>query len=432
MSLKKLFLSVFILFSILLICMGVLIVSMLQNQQDLNNAQQTRYLSYLVANEFSLSSQDLTRLARTYATTGDPRYEAMYHDIIAIRNGEKPGPDGKTISLTQKMKDLGFSPEEFALLDKALAESNDLVSVEVKAMNAVKGLFDDGTGNYVKGTGPDLVLARDLMFSRQYHDYLTKIDKPVKEFFSHLDHRTKIFCDQLEDKAKFYINMAFLILVIFFISIAFVGWVVYKQVISSASLLAEDITEIGTGNLTREVRVKQGGEIGQMAESLSMMVKNLAEMIGIMVSGIQTLKKSSGQLSSISIGMEKVANDTMNRSSTLSTASEEMSTNMNAIAERVANMQVITSGAEQMGLTVREISERSEEAKMVVNDAVANSQKASAKIQELGHAADEISNVTEVITAISERKLRKKSPGFRILPAKPSRKFLMSPVLLQI
>ncbi len=358
MSLKKFFLSVFILFTILFICMGVLIIFMLQNQQCLKNEQDKRYLSYLVAHKFSQSSQDLTRLARTYAATGNPKYETMYNDVIAIRNGKKPGPDGTTISFTQKMKDLGFSDEEFALLDEAQTKSNDLVAVEIKAMNAVKGFFEDKSGTYVKGDGPDLVLARELMFNQQYHDYIREIQKPVKKFYSHLDNRTGIACGRLEDKAEFYINMALGILGVLFICSLFVGWIVYRQVICSVSLLAEDITEIGTGNLTRTIRVNQGGEVGQMAQALGAMVRNLGDMVGVMVSGIQTLKTSSGQLSSISADMEKDAKETMERSNTLSTASEEMSTNMNAIAERVANMQVITSGAEQMGRTVQEIAQR--------------------------------------------------------------------------
>lgn len=41
------------------------------------------------------------------------------------------------------MKDLGFSDREFALLKEAQNNSDALVNMEVKAMNAVKGLFPD-------------------------------------------------------------------------------------------------------------------------------------------------------------------------------------------------------------------------------------------------------------------------------------------------
>ncbi len=407
MSLKKLFLSIFILFSFLLVCMGILAIFMEKNQKALKHAQEIRYQSYLVADALSQSSQDLTRLARTYVATGESKYETMYNDVLAIRNGKKPGPDGKTISLKQKMVDLGFSEKEFALLDEAGAKSSGLVATEVKAMNAVKGLFDDGSGNYVKGSGPDIMLAKELMFNEQYHDFLKEIQAPIKKFFTQLDHRTQSTCDALENKAELYINIAIGIIIILFAAMLFVGWVVYKQVIFSVGLLAEDVAQIGMGNLTKKIEVSQGGEIGQLADSLRNTTANLTEMIGTMITGVQTLKSASRKLLDISQGTGKSAVNTMERCGTVATASEEMSANMNSIAatseQSATNMQVITSGAEQLSLTVNEIAERSEEARGVVTEAVENSQSASSKVQQLGLAADEISNVTEVITAISEQ-----------------------------
>ncbi len=141
MSLKKLFFSIFIVFSLLFVCQGALVMLLLENQDRLQDQENTRYQSYLVADEFRKSSQDLTRLARTYVATESSKYETMYNDVIAVRDGNKPRPDGRTISLKQIMKDLGFAAEEFSLLDEAANKSNELVATEVKAMNAVKGLF---------------------------------------------------------------------------------------------------------------------------------------------------------------------------------------------------------------------------------------------------------------------------------------------------
>ena len=38
------------------------------------------------------SSNDLTRMVRLYATTGDARYRRYYDEILAIRRGEAPRP----------------------------------------------------------------------------------------------------------------------------------------------------------------------------------------------------------------------------------------------------------------------------------------------------------------------------------------------------
>ena len=58
----------------------------------LQDVQQNRYDSYLLADEMRRSSDDLTRLARTYVVSGDPAYKKQYMQILAIRNGQAPRP----------------------------------------------------------------------------------------------------------------------------------------------------------------------------------------------------------------------------------------------------------------------------------------------------------------------------------------------------
>ncbi len=406
MSLKRLFISIFVVFSFLFLCQGILVKLLIDNQKKLKIEQDNRYDSYLVAEEFRQSSQDLTRLARTYVSTGNPDYEAMYNDIIAVRSGKKARPDGRKISLRKKMKDLGFTAEEFALLDEAIAKSNGLVATEVKAMNAIKGVFEDGSGNYTKKGAPDFELARDLMFNQQYHNYVKAIMNSVDKFFAHLDERTKVGSD-LQEKTHFYMNIFIATLVILFMCLVFAGWVIYQQVICSMGLLAAGVKEIGEGNLAREINVSGKGEVGQLANSLQTMAKNLADMVGVIVSGVQTLKTSSEELATISGGMDKAVDEAMQLSDTVAAATQEMSASMDSIAvtskEGATNMQIIASGTEQLSHAEQEIVIKSREAKTIVNEAVSRSETASKQLAELGVAADKISNVTEVITAISEQ-----------------------------
>jgi methyl-accepting chemotaxis protein len=169
----------------------------IKNQHSLNRAQEIRYKSYLAANELRMSSDDLTRLARTYVVTGDAQYESQYWDILDVRNGKKARPDGTTRSLQSIMKDLGFTPEEFEKLKEAEKNSNGLVTTETIAMNAIKGLYDDGTGKYTKKGNPDPEMARRIMHDQKYHQDKALIMKPIDEFFAMLDKRTDSAVDQL-------------------------------------------------------------------------------------------------------------------------------------------------------------------------------------------------------------------------------------------
>ena len=57
--------------------MGLLALSLaaVWGQRALNQAQTNRFESYALANELRQSSDELTRLARTYCVTGDTEYE---------------------------------------------------------------------------------------------------------------------------------------------------------------------------------------------------------------------------------------------------------------------------------------------------------------------------------------------------------------------
>jgi hypothetical protein len=61
-------------------------------QRELTLTTNRRYASNLLADEFRQSSDDLTRMARTFAVSGDSKFERMYWEILAIRNGQAPRP----------------------------------------------------------------------------------------------------------------------------------------------------------------------------------------------------------------------------------------------------------------------------------------------------------------------------------------------------
>jgi len=160
------------------------------NQSGLTRAHLDRYESHLLAQELRHSSDELTRLARTYVVTGDPAYERQYWNVLAVRNGTEARADGRRIALRALMQQQGFTAEEFACLKRSEDNSNALVTTETIAMNAVKGLFGDGQGGYTKQGEPDRELARRIMHDDRYHADKDAIMKPIAEFEQLLDRRT--------------------------------------------------------------------------------------------------------------------------------------------------------------------------------------------------------------------------------------------------
>ena len=244
LSIKKLTnIAVVILVSFSLI-LAMLVYLMYKNQHELLKSQKNRYESFLLADELRQSSDDLTRLARTYVLTGDDSYEQQYWDILAIRNGEKarpqhyeriywdfvaagnlePRPSDKTIALATLMKEAGFTQGEFEKLEDAKNNSDGLVSTETIAMNAVKGLFDDGSGNFIRQAAPDLPLARDLMHNTSYHQEKAKIMAPINDFLGLLDDRTKAKVEQKIGTSSTLFNFLIIIVSTLWIATVAFAW----------------------------------------------------------------------------------------------------------------------------------------------------------------------------------------------------------------
>ena len=187
----------------------VLYTEVLESESKIHESSERRYRSYLLADELRQSSDDLTRMARTYTVTGDGKYKSYFDEILAIRDGEAPRPseyhniywdfvaatglpprvNTPAKSLKELMKEAEFTETEFALLRETENESNELVNLENRAMNAMVGLFEDGTGRYTEGA-PDPQLARNLLHGTEYHAAKEKIMKPLEDFFEAIDHRT--------------------------------------------------------------------------------------------------------------------------------------------------------------------------------------------------------------------------------------------------
>ena len=172
--------------------LGLLVLSLaaLWSQRLLHRAQADRFESYRLANELRQSSDELTRLARTYCVTGDPEYERQFWHVLDVRNGKQPRPDGRTVPLRTLMERQRFTAAEFAMLEQSEDNSNALVATETIAMNAMKGRFADGQGGFTKQGPPDPDMARQLMHDPQYHADKAMIMEPIVEFERMIDHRT--------------------------------------------------------------------------------------------------------------------------------------------------------------------------------------------------------------------------------------------------
>ena len=178
----------------------------LVTESELNRAQSLQLIDHL-----RQTSDDLTRMARSYAATGESRFEEYFNEILGIRSGVAPRPldynrvywdlvtasgrppraNGEAVALNALFEQQGISAEEMSLLRQAERESNRLVSIETRAMNAVKGTFANDVGEYTVSGQPDLALARSLLFGDEYHRVKANIMRQIDAAFAAVDQRTQ-------------------------------------------------------------------------------------------------------------------------------------------------------------------------------------------------------------------------------------------------
>src|SRR5206468_4507013 len=207
----------------LLITGSLYVVSQaVKTEADIAGAEARRYQSYKLADELRQSSDDLTRMARLYAVTGEPRYQVYFDRILAIRDGQAARPldygnvywdfvmawgrpprrDGAAVSLEQLMREAHFTDDELALLQQAKHRSDALVALETQAIHAVQGRFLDDRGRFTVVGPPDMDLARRLLHGPEYQRAKAEIMAPIHDFFTRVESRTAAEVQQLRRRGE--------------------------------------------------------------------------------------------------------------------------------------------------------------------------------------------------------------------------------------
>nr|WP_172146212.1 methyl-accepting chemotaxis protein [Pseudomonas tumuqii] len=318
MSVQRLFSLIFAAIIFCTVLVSALVMLMLANQDHLSVSQENRYRSYLLADELRQSSDDLTRLARTFAVTGDSHYEEQYWQVLDIRNGKRARPqqyerlywdflaaglpapraNGESAPLLELMQRQGFSQAELNKLAEAQANSNALVQIETEAMNLAKGLLADGQGGFTRQGTPDRILASQLMHSPEYHREKAKIMQPVDDFYALLDRRTAEDVTHYARIGERYM-VAVTLMVVILILIAAVGIFTIRRKVSGALLrLSDEARRVAEGELGTHLAAQSGGEFGVLSHSFGQMVSKLREIVSNVMHSSSQLSVSASQLTS--------------------------------------------------------------------------------------------------------------------------------------
>ncbi|MBY4678318.1 methyl-accepting chemotaxis protein [Marinobacterium arenosum] len=420
-SVRKLIYLIFATMLAFSVSLVIVVYLVFQNQQELIDSQETRYESYLLADELRQSSDDLTRLARTYVLTGDSRFEQQYADVLAIRNGDKPRPqhyeriywdfmaadgrkpssDGETISLDTLMREAGFTQQEMAKLAAAQANSDELVKMETIAMNATRGLFDDGTGHFNRRAEPDSEMAAELLHNPRYHQEKAKIMAPVNEFFTMLDDRTRHTVDQYIASGDRLFTLLMVMSALLLLFSVLLGWGLRRLVLTPLGAepveMASMARRIADGDLA--MQFSDNARTG-MYSAMCEMTDKLRGLVG-------NIRQSSDGLAAAAEQTSAVTEQTSINAQQQQQDTDQVAAAINEMASTVQNVAQSTADAADAACSA---TASAGHGKQVVQQAVtaieglaAEVDKASGVIQSLEANSGKISSVIEVIRNIADK-----------------------------
>jgi len=254
-----------------------------RSEKQIDAVNELRVRSYWLAQELRQSSDDLTRMVRSYVITGDPLFKRHYQEILDIREGRQPRPldyqniywdlvladdkrprpaSGQGVSLLDLMRQAGFTEQEFAKLAQAKANSDALTRAEFAAMALVE------SGAPVSDAVR--LQASRMLYDEAYHRAKADIMRPMSELHEELQQRTRDAVQAAEDFAM----LLRLVFIAFGLLSLFMLWRTYRDLRTmlggSPELVHAGIARLGSGDFSAPIPVAPGKEssvLGWLSET---------------------------------------------------------------------------------------------------------------------------------------------------------------------
>ncbi|EKP0260019.1 methyl-accepting chemotaxis protein [Aeromonas sobria] len=380
--------------------------------KQLEESYRQQYVSYLLADELRQSSDDLTRLGRTYVITKDPAYEQQYMRILAIRNGEQARPDGYNRiywdfvaangqnprsdsnvrrGLIDLMKDAGFTEEELAKLNEAKNNSDALVNTEVAAFKLVQQTDGDPVANQQKAIA--------MMHDKAYHQNKGRIMSPIDDFYVMMEARNQEAVENAMSNTDMlrYLFIALGLVLMFFL------WRTYRSLLdlvgTSVEQLKTDLHLLAIGDFSLPIKVPQGSK-ESLIGLLGGMQSTLKGIIAKVSHSTEELSNSADSIAQIAEQTALFATSQQSSTQTMAAAIEELVVSISHLSDNATHAdelsKVSANTLEEGSGVIKETLDSIENISTTVGEAAGT-------ISELNGHTQQISEIIGVIRSIADQ-----------------------------
>ena len=361
---------------------------------NLIQTQQHSKASINLTNGLQVETNELAQLVRLFISTSETRYLFYYYDIIAIRNGTKHAPENYIpslywadviaereshaslatqggISLTTKMKGLGFTQQELLLLQEILKALETLKNVEQIAFASTQGLYDINNNEYVSDGEPNLDYANKLIYSNTYNAEKATLSHALFNLSQQVQKRTDNAIQEASTLLNTLITKASIGLLLTFLLILLIYLLFRQFILNPISLLSKVAECLASGQYSARVSKMRA------AEELLTLGKTLDHMSESIGKDIDNRNISQKKLEHANLIVQEA---TQAKSIFLANMSHEIRTPMNAIIG-MAYLALNTKLSSQQANYIETIHNAGQSLLNIINDILDFSKIEAGKIE---------------------------------------------------
>ena len=388
------------------------------------------------------SSEDLTRMARSFVQTLNPEYLRQYQAVLDIRAGriarperyhliywklvdpenpQKPRPDtNESIPLIDLLKRAGFTEQELALVLDSEKQSDALAVRELEAMNMAQGRYLDDQGTYTRQDAPDRERATKMLYDATYERGVRAVFAPLQKFYELVEARLQ---QTVAVAQKAQQNAQYLFLGLMVLSFALIGFLIYFGSRLSRLTIAEraaqqKLAEDENDRLNNSV-ISVLQAVNQLSErDLTIKAPVTEDIIGTVSDSINQLTSETARVlhsvTDIAGQVAQVSGNVKQQAETVAQTAENERQSVNqmvdSLKEAVQTMDRVAEMASQSNQSAEQATQVTNNALTTVNDTVRGMESIRATIAEtekrikrLGERSQEITGIVNLINTISER-----------------------------
>ena len=374
--------------SILILISGWSLFSLIRDMNAETEALKLDKELEVLATQLQGASDYLTNEVRAYTQFGEQKYYDNYWEEVN---------ETKTRDfVVQRLQELNVPTELLDLVALAQTNSNNLISLEEQAMEAV--------------ANNDLTLARELVYGADYQAGKEIIAQPLNEFRTELQQWTAAKIIETENDVNRKISFLIICMTLVVIALAFT-FILLRQKIKPLRTLTTLTEQFAAGDLKfNALTVHSKDEIATLTQSFNSMVTQIREVLSTVNKASENLAASSEELlasteqtnaatQQVNNAIENVANDTNKQS-------QHIEESTIAINEVLQGIQVIADSASSVATSSENTTVKSQLGEEQIHKAIAQMKSIEDTVKDTAKSVQMLSvrskEIEEIITTITE------------------------------